>query len=248
VIWLGRVKGLEEIDDRQDAVSFGAMVTHAEAMPFLAAIDRDLGELMRRFAGNQIRTAGTVCGNIANGSPIGDSPPLLIAAGATLVLRRGDERREMPLEDFFLAYGKQDRRPGEFVEKVVVRKPAAGTYFRCYKISKRFDQDISAVCAAFRIDLDGERVASARIAFGGMAATPKRAAAAEAALTGKRLSEETVEAAVEALAADYAPISDMRASADYRMRVARNLLLKCFIEWRQGAPVRVLTPREPALV
>ena len=104
------------------------------------------------------------------------------------------------------------------------------------------------MCGAFRIDLDGERVAAARIAFGGMAATPKRAAAAEAALTGKRLSEETVEAAVEALAADYAPISDMRASADYRMRVARNLLLKCFIEWRQGAPVRVLTPREPALV
>jgi xanthine dehydrogenase small subunit len=242
------VRELAEIRESDDAIEIGAGVTYRDATAALAGAWPDMGEVIRRLGSVQIRNCGTIGGNIANGSPIGDSPPLLIAAGATLVLRRGDERREAPLEDFFLAYGKQDRRPGEFVEKVVVSKPGPGTYFRCYKISKRFDQDISAVCAAFRIDLDGERVASARIAFGGMAATPKRAAAAEAALTGKRLSEETVEAAVEALAADYAPISDMRASADYRMRVARNLLLKCFIEWRQGAPVRVLTPREPALV
>src|SRR3954470_7211731 len=248
VIYVGRVHELAEIRETDHAIEIGAGVTYREATAALAGTWPDMGEVIRRLGSVQIRNCGTIGGNIANGSPIGDSPPLLIAAGATLVLRRGDERREMPLEDFFLAYGKQDRRPGEFVEKVVVKKPGPGTYFRCYKISKRFDQDISAVCGAFRIDLDGKRVASARIAFGGMAATPKRAAGAEAALTGRRLSEEMVEAAVEALAADYAPIGDMRASADYRMRVARNLLRKCFIEWRQGAPVRVLTPREPALV
>jgi xanthine dehydrogenase small subunit len=248
VIYVGRVRELAGIGETDDAVEIGAGVTYRDATATLARAWPDMGELIRRLGSVQIRNCGTVGGNIANGSPIGDSPPLLIAAGATLVLRRGDERREMPLEDFFLAYGKQDRRPGEFVEKVVVRKPESGTHFRCYKISKRFDQDISAVCGAFRTDMDGERVASARIAFGGMAATPKRAAAAEAALTGKPFSEEAVEAAVEALGTDYAPISDMRASAEYRTRVARNLLRKFFVEWRQGAPVRVLTPREPALV
>ena len=125
MIWLGRVKGFDEIEDRRDAVSFGAMVTHREAMPYLAAIDPDLGELMRRFAGMQIRTAGTVGGNIANGSPIGDMPPALIALGATLALQRGDRPRTMPLEDFFIAYGKQDRAPGEFVRSVRVPKLSA---------------------------------------------------------------------------------------------------------------------------
>ena len=139
VIWLGRVKGLDEIEDRRDAVSFGAMVTLTEAMPYLAAIDRDLGELMRRFAGNQIRMAATVGGNIANGSPIGDLPPALIALGATLALQRGDRPRTLPLENFFLDYGKQDRRPGEFVRMVRVPKFGADERFRCYKISKRFD-------------------------------------------------------------------------------------------------------------
>ena len=137
VIWLGRVKGFDEIEDRRDAVSFGAMVTLSEAMPYLAAIDRDLGEMMRRFAGNQIRTAGTVGGNIANGSPIGDMPPALIALGATLALQQGDRPRTLPLENYFIDYGKQDRRPGEFVRLVRVPKFSAEDRFRCYKVSKR---------------------------------------------------------------------------------------------------------------
>ena len=151
------------------------MVTLSEAMPYLAAIDRDLGELMRRFAGNQIRTAGTVGGNIANGSPIGDMPPALIALGATLALQQGDRTRTLPLENYFIDYGKQDRRPGEFVRLVRVPKFSAEDRFRCYKISKRFDSDISAVMGAFKLRVDGMRIAGARIAFGGMAAIPKRA-------------------------------------------------------------------------
>src|SRR5688500_12368141 len=178
VIWLGRVKGLDEIEDRRDAVSFGASVTLTEAMPYLAAIDRDLAELMRRFAGTQVRMAATVGGNIANGSPIGDLPPALIALGATLGLQRGDRPRTLPLEHYFLGYGKQDRAPGEFVRVVRVPKFGEGEQFRCYKISKRFDSDISAVMGAFKLRLDGTRIAGARIAFGGMAAIPKRARAA----------------------------------------------------------------------
>jgi len=145
----------------------------------------DLGELLRRIGGVQVRNAGTLGGNIGNGSPIGDSPPALIAIGATLTLRLGDVRRAVPLEDYFIAYGKQDRRPGEFIETITVPKPTPGAAFRAYKISKRFDQDISALCGAFLIELADGVVVRIRIAFGGMAGTPKRAAGAEAALLGK---------------------------------------------------------------
>ena len=231
VIWLGRVKGLDEIEDRRDAVSFGAMVTHTEAMPYLAALDRDLGELMRRFAGTQIRMAATVGGNIANGSPIGDLPPALIALGATLGLQRGERPRTLPLENYFLDYGKQDRQPGEFVRVVRVPKFGEGEHFRCYKISKRFDSDISAVMGAFKLRVDGTRIAGARIAYGGMAAIPRRARNAEKALIETYLDRpQTLDEAVDALAQDFTPIDDMRASAKYRLDVARALLRRALTE------------------
>jgi xanthine dehydrogenase small subunit len=238
VIWLGRVRGFDEIEDRRDAISFGAMVTLAEAMPYLTAIDRDLGELTRRFAGNQIRTAGTVGGNIANASPIGDLPPAMIALGATLALQFGDKTRSLPLENYFLDYGKQDRRSGEFVRLVRVPKFGADEQFRCYKISKRFDSDISAVMGAFKLRLDGTRIAGARIAFGGMAAIPKRARTAEKALIERHLDRPNEWAgALAALAEDFKPIDDLRASARYRLDAARALLRRALTEIG-GAPSR----------
>jgi xanthine dehydrogenase small subunit len=248
VIYLGRVRELAEVRETGDAVEIGAGATYRDATAALSRHWPDMGELVRRLGSVQIRNCGTIGGNVANGSPIGDSPPALIAAGAVLTLRRGGERREVPLEAFFLAYGRQDRRPGEFVERITLPKPGPGTLFRCYKLSKRFDQDISAVCGAFNVELDGDLVRSARIAFGGMAAVPKRAASAEQALAGRPWSEASVEEAAAALAADFAPISDARASAGYRTRAAQNLLRKCLLEWREGVPVRVLPPREPAFV
>jgi xanthine dehydrogenase small subunit len=231
IIWLGRVPGLDMIEDAADAIVFGATVTHQAARPHLARIDPDLGELMRRFAGVQIRAVGTIGGNIANGSPIGDAPPALIALGATLTLQRGQATRSLPLEDFFLAYGKQDRAAGEFVRSVRVPKLGANEHLRCYKISKRFDQDISAVMGAFKVKLDGAHVAGARIAFGGMAATPKRARATEAALNGADLrNPATWRPALAALGEDFTPISDMRASADYRRDIAQALLKKALTE------------------
>jgi len=227
------------------------MVTHAEAMPYLAAIDRDLGELLRRFAGNQIRTAATVCGNIANGSPIGDLPPALIALGATLALQRGDRPRTLPLENYFLEYGKQDRQPGEFVRLVRVPKFGLDERFRCYKISKRFDSDISAVMGAFKLRLDGTRIAGARIAFGGMAAIPKRARTVEKALIEKYLDDSTTwDGAIAALAQDFAPIDDMRASAEYRLESARALLRKALTEiaGTSTRETRVVGHREAANV
>ena len=230
IVSLNEAADLRAIDDRGDTIRIGAGVRYADAHGTLAGLHPEYGELLRRLGGLQVRNLGTVCGNIANGSPIGDMPPALIAAGATLVLRKGTTRREIPLETYFLAYGQQDRQPGEFVEAVIVPKVPAGRIFRIAKLSKRFDQDISAVCMGLSVGVEAGLVTDARIAFGGMAATPKRAAAAETALTGRPCTAEAVEAAAGALAQDFTPITDMRASADYRVEAARNLLRRAFLE------------------
>jgi xanthine dehydrogenase small subunit len=247
IIWLGRVAGLDTIERQDGHVAIAAMVSHEEAMADLAAIHPDLGELMRRFGSKQVRASGTVGGNIANGSPIGDLPPALVALGATLELRRGDEIRQLPLEDFFLAYRKQDRRPGEFVRRVIVPHTRANEVFRAFKVTKRLDEDISAVLGAFKFSLDGRRIEGARVAYGGMAGIPKRAPATETALAGADLDDEsTWQTALAALSQDYQPMDDHRASARYRALVARNLLLKTLLELRgmSQSLTRVLEPRE----
>jgi len=230
VIYLGRVAELGRIEETAAGTEIGATVSYSDALATLARHYPDLGEVLRRLGSVQIRNAGTIGGNVANGSPIGDTPPMLIAAGASLHLRRGQESRSMPIEDFFLDYGKQDRRPGEFVEKITLPYPAPGTRFRAYKISKRFDQDISATLGAFSLRLEAGTVAAARVAFGGMAATPKRAPALERALTGMVWTEANVRAAAAALERDFKPIGDWRASAAYRMQVSKNLLLRLYFE------------------
>ncbi len=158
LVWTGRVAELQRLEETPEGLEIGAAVSYSSAAGALAGLAPDAGELVRRLGSVQIRNAGTIGGNIANGSPIGDMPPLLIALGATLVLRRGSDERTMPLEDFFIAYGKQDRRPGELVLGVRVPRPKPDRLVRCYKISKRFDQDISAVCAAFSIAIADGRV------------------------------------------------------------------------------------------
>ncbi|WP_068877667.1 MULTISPECIES: xanthine dehydrogenase small subunit [unclassified Phenylobacterium] len=238
LISLNEAADLTGVEDLGDAVRIGAAVRYVDAQPALTALHPEFGDLLRRLGGLQVRNLGTVCGNIANGSPIGDMPPALIAAGATLVLRRGSTRREVPLEAFFLAYGKQDRQPGEFVEAVIVPKIAKGRIFKIAKLSKRFDQDISAVCLGLSVGVEAGKVTDARIAFGGMAATPKRAAACEAALTGKPWTLATIEAAVVALADDFTPLTDMRASAGYRLEAARNMIRRAYLE--SGGAARVL--------
>ena len=191
IIHTGRVRALHEIKDDGRKIRIGAAATYAEAEQALASIDDDVGELLRRLGSKQVRASGTIGGNIANGSPIGDTPPLLIALDAKLHLRKGRVRRTIALEDFFIAYGKQDRAPGELVTGVTAPRLNKSQRLRCYKISKRFDQDISAVLGAVRLTLRGGRITEARIAFGGMAATPKRAKAAEQALRGMRPERQT---------------------------------------------------------
>ncbi|OAM78019.1 xanthine dehydrogenase small subunit [Devosia elaeis] len=231
VIFIGHLPELKRIAENDSEVRFYAGVTYSEALPVIQANFPQLGELWNRFAGEQVRNMGTIGGNIANGSPIGDTPPPFIALGAKLHLRRGEHRREIKLEDYFLAYGKQDRQPGEFVESITIPLLPAGETFATYKISKRREEDISALCGAFRVFVnDAGIVGMARIAFGGMAATPKRARAVEAALVGKPWTMDSVETVLPAFAEDYQPISDMRASAEYRLLAAQNLLKRFFLE------------------
>ncbi|WP_338720528.1 xanthine dehydrogenase small subunit [Devosia sp. XK-2] len=231
VIFIGHLQELRRIADNDSEVRFYAGVSYSDAQSVIAASFPELAELWDRIAGEQIRNMGTIGGNIANGSPIGDTPPPFIALGAKLDLRRGEHRREIKLEDYFLAYGKQDRQPGEFVESVTIPLLPAGEKFATYKISKRREEDISALCGSFRIFVnDAGTVGMARIAFGGMAATPKRAKAVEAALVGQPWTMETVEAAISKFAEDFQPISDMRASAQYRLLTAQNLLKRFYLD------------------
>jgi xanthine dehydrogenase small subunit len=254
IIWLGRVADFDAIYKDAQGVALGAGVKLSDAAPVLAEIHPDLGLMMSRFGSMQVRVSGTVGGNIANGSPIGDLAPALIALQAGLDLRAGElrtghEMRALALEDFFIAYGKQDRRPSEYVRALHIPRLQPHQAYHAYKVSKRFDEDISAVMGAFRFDLDGRRVASARVAFGGMAATPKRAGTAEAALIGEPWREVAAERAAVALAQDFQPLDDWRASARYRMLCAQNLLRRFVVE-SGDEPVdsRVagrLAPRQP---
>jgi len=239
-IYVGNVPELKEINTTLGTIEIGAGVAFTDAMESLSPYYPDMAELIRRIGSVQIRNSGTIGGNIANGSPIGDSMPALIAAGADLVLRKESLQRTIPLEDYFIDYGKQDRTPGEFVEKIIIPKPAANFTFRAYKLSKRFDQDISAVCGCFGLTIVDDTVQDARICYGGMAATPKRAKQTEAALIGKIWSLATIESAMQNMAQDYAPISDMRASADYRLTAAKNLLMKLYAETTTQASTRLV--------
>jgi xanthine dehydrogenase small subunit len=229
-IHIGRVREFSCAVEVDGGVLLGSGLTHTEAAEVIANWSGPLAELWRRFAGVQIRNIGTIGGNIANGSPIGDLAPAFIALGARLHLRCGDVRRSIPIEDFFIAYGRQDLQIGEYIAGIELPGDVAGNDLRVHKVSKRFDDDISAVCGAFNIHVVGDVVAAARIAFGGMAATPKRARFVEAALIGNPWTRATIEAAMMAFTQDFEPISDVRASAGYRMQVAQNLLLRIFLE------------------
>ena len=238
-LWITRVPALRRIaTDADSTLHIGAAASLEDAWAALAVRWPALTEVWRRFASPPVRHAGTLGGNIANGSPIGDGAPVLIALDARIVLRRGPDTRTLALEDFYLDYMKNALAPGEFVERLVVPPSPEGTQLRAWKISKRFDSDISTVlmAAALRLDADG-RIAAARLVFGGMAAITKRAAQTETALRGRRWDEATLQAAQVALAQDFRPLSDLRASASYRLAVSANLLRRLWLESRPDDPL-----------
>lgn len=242
-IFTGHLEALKTVTRQEGHLLIGAGASYTDCQAVLSQHLPHLSRYWDRIAGWQVRNMGTVGGNIANGSPIGDTPPVLIALGAEMTLRRGTERRSLPLEEFFIDYGRQDRAPGEFVESIRIPLPGPNDRNAAYKISKRRDEDISSVAAGICVTVEDGRITQARIAYGGMAATPRRAAQAEAALMGRTWSAEAFEAAAEALARDFTPLSDWRASAGYRMLSAANLLRRFFLEQDAGtaAPVQLET-------
>ena len=232
MIYIGQIDELTTIQDTEGTLEIGAGATLTEAYRAISQHYPDMDEMWERFASLPIRNAGTLGGNVANGSPIGDSMPALIALGARVILASQTGSRTLALEDFYLDYMKKDLRADEVLSRIDLPLPQSDQVFRCYKLAKRFDSDISAVFAAFALQLDQNRVSAIKIAYGGMAATPKRARQAETALRGQEWNETTVRQAMNALAQDYQPLSDMRASADYRLRTAQNLLCRFYLETR----------------
>jgi xanthine dehydrogenase small subunit len=237
ILYVGDVDELKRIEPRADGLHIGAGVSLEVAWRALAAMHPSLTDVWLRFASVPIRNAGTLGGNVANGSPIGDAPPVLMALDAQIQLRKGEQTRTMPLTEFYLDYMKNQLQPGEFVQALIVPAAPAGQQVRAYKISKRFDCDISALCAGLSIVVDGDTVKEVRLAYGGMAGIVKRAAGAEAALVGQPWSQASVQTAQAALANDFKPLSDMRASAAYRLQVAQNLLQRFWLETRADQPL-----------
>lgn len=243
VIYVGRAKGFGEIKTSANQIVLGAGATYEDAFDALAGIHSDLKDVLLRLGSKHVRASGTVGGNIANGSPIGDMPPMLIALNAELELLHVKTKRRIALEDFFIEYKKQDRKSGEIVSKIIIPKLKKDEYFKAWKISKRFDQDISALMFAVKFKVVGRKITGARVACGGMAATPKRANNVEAALVGISLDKpESWVNAIEAFEQDYTPLSDMRASAEYRMLTAKNLMLKALHELASGESLNTRLP------
>ena len=230
IIWTRRVPELGRIQVAAGELVIGAAATYTEALPAIDAHLPQLGTLFRRIGSHQIRNLGTLGGNVCTASPIGDTLPPLLALGARMDVHSVRGRRRIAADRFFTGYRQTALAGDEVLEAVRIPLPPRGGVFRTYKVAKRFDQDIAALIGAFAIELEEGRVRSARVAYGGMAATPERAARCEAALTGSPWSAETIEAAAAALAQDFDPISDLRAGAAYRQMVAANLLQRLFAE------------------
>jgi xanthine dehydrogenase small subunit len=240
LIYLGGVAELKQIDKTDAGLRIGAAVSLADAWPAIVELYPGIEELARRFASPPVCNVGTLCGNIANGSPVGDSLPLLLALDAQLTLQRGAVVRTLALDDFYLGYRSTALQAGEAILAVTLPLPYAGLRVASYKVAKRFEQDIAAVCAAFAIEVIEGRVAAARIAMGGMAAIPKRAPSVEAALIGEEWTLATVERVAQTIAQDFQPLSDLRASNTYRLTIAGNLLRRCYYETQSSAwPVRL---------
>ncbi|KGJ97994.1 xanthine dehydrogenase small subunit [Thalassotalea sp. ND16A] len=234
LVYLGNVEELTTIEETDTEIVIGSALPYSKFIDTLHHYYPDLGEMIERIGSKQVRNTGTLGGNVGNASPIGDMPPALIALGATMTLHVAGVERTILVEDYFVDYKKTVLKPAEFIKSIQIPKPTAGQTLKLYKISKRLDDDISAVLAAIFIEQksesQGQIINNIRIAFGGMAAIPKRAPAAEAVLQGNTLTKESVAQAKIALATDFQPMSDVRASDKYRMRVAQNLIEKCYLE------------------
>lgn len=243
LVYVGNVAELTTIEETDDEIIIGSALPYSEFIDTLHHYYPDLGEMIERIGSKQVRNTGTLGGNVGNASPIGDMPPALIALGATMTLHVQGQERTILVEDYFVDYKKTVLKSSEFIKSIQIPKPTEGQTLKLYKISKRIDDDISAVLAAFFIEQNGQKVTNVRLAFGGMAAIPKRGTAAEKALINEDLTKESVARAKTALATDFQPMSDVRASDKYRMTVAQNLIEKCYLELQSANAREVIETR-----
>jgi xanthine dehydrogenase small subunit len=239
LISTSRVVELKRITVDAEALEIGGAVTYSEALPYLDEHLPQFADLVRRIGSRQIRNLGTIAGNLANASPIGDTPPCLIALEAVLTLRSVAGTRTVPAESFITGYRKTLLQPGEFIESIRVPRLRPNQQFFAYKISKRFDQDISTTIGAFRIEVQNSAVRDLRAVFGGMAAQPARAACAEKAVSGRPWTAETLAGIDAEVARDFSPIDDHRGTAAYRLRAAANLFRRLQLETTVASPVRL---------
>lgn len=234
LVYVGNVEELMNFEETDTEIVIGSGLPYSKFIDTLHHYYPDLGEMIERIGSKQIRNSGTLGGNVGNASPIGDMPPALIALGATMTLHHDGVERTILVEDYFVDYKKTVLKPSEFIKSIQIPKPVAGQILKLYKISKRHDDDISAVLAAIFIEHNSTqnalKITNVRMAFGGMAAIPKRAFTAENQLLGKNLTKEAVALAKQSLSNDFQPMSDVRASDKYRMTVAKNLIEKCYLE------------------
>lgn len=230
IIDMNQVEELKGITVTKSQIRIGAMATLQACHDELQSCIPAFFQVLERFASPQIRNHGTLAGNLANASPVGDGAPMLLALGAVVELRCGDNVRLLPLSEFFLSYRKTALQPGEFINALIIERDAISPTFAAWKISKRMDDDISTVFGAFNLHLNEGVVVSAYLAFGGMAAIPARAKRAEQRLLGAPLNSQTLEQVCEALAEDFQPLSDFRGSGRYRLKVAQNLLKRLLLQ------------------
>ena len=229
IIYMNSIKELNYIKNNKEFIEVGATTPLIEFEIYIKKYYPDFNKILRRYGSTQIRNVATIAGNIATASPIGDNLPLLLALDSKVVLQGTKKNKILSINDFFISYRKTKLKPGQFIHSI--RIPIFdNNIFKAYKISKRFDDDISSVCAAFNLTIENKKIKNVKIAYGGMSAIPKRATYCEKVLLNSSITKEVIEKAKEALEKDFVPISDARASRNYRNIIAKNLLEKCFLE------------------
>ena len=240
IISLNSIKELKFIKKTKNFVEIGSAVSLYEFQNIIRSYYPDFYNILKRYGSVQIRNVGTLAGNIATASPIGDSLPLLLSLDSLVKIKSSNFIKTIPLNEFFISYRKTKLKKGEFLYSVQIPINKQN-YFKAYKISKRFDDDISSVCASFNFLIKKNKILKANVAYGGMSEIPKRAKAIEKALTNSTFSEDTFLKAQKLITKDFSPIDDMRASKKYRVDVAKNLIMKFFHEVSSRKNLRVIS-------
>jgi len=238
IISLNSIEELKFIKEKNGNIEVGASTSLKEFELFIKKYYPDFNLILKRYGSDQIRNVGTIAGNIVTASPIGDTLPLLLSLDAKIVLQKISNKTVLPLKKFFISYRKTRLKKGEFIHSIII-PIFKNNIFKAYKISKRVDDDISTVCASFNLEIINNKIKNVKIAYGGMAPIPKRAINCEKTLVNSSLSEESFNKAMKKLERDFAPIDDMRASKSYRMEIAKNLLIKCFLEIKNRKSIRL---------